>query len=83
MSLHGVLCSEQQKASVPTGIAEAAHEFHGMVLRQDPHDLAGHIASDGEGAEMIKMMESQLSEAPCSCPVTFPGLWLHQEVLAE
>lgn len=25
MSLHGVLCSEEQKASVPAGVAEAAH----------------------------------------------------------
>lgn len=54
-----------------------------MVLRQDPHDLTGHITSDGERTEVIKVMESQLSEAPCSGPVTLPGLWLHKEVATE
>lgn len=54
-----------------------------MVLRQDPHDLAGHIAADGERAEVIKIMESQLSEPPCGGPVALPGLWLHKEVVAD
>lgn len=54
-----------------------------MVLRQDPHDLTGHIAPDGERAEVIKVMDPQLSEAPCGGPVALPGLWLHEEVATE
>lgn len=54
-----------------------------MVLGQDLHDLTGHIASDGKGVEVVKIMEAQLSETPCSCPVTLPGLWLHKEVATE
>lgn len=54
-----------------------------MVLGQDLHNLIGHITSDGKGVEVVKIMEAQLSKTPCSCPVTFPGLWLHKEVVAE
>lgn len=54
-----------------------------MVLGQDLHNLIGHITSDGKGMEVIKVMESQLSETPCSCSVTLPRLWLHKEVAAE
>lgn len=54
-----------------------------MILGQDLHNLIGHITSDGKGVEVVKIMESQLSETPCSCPVTLPGLGLHKEVVAE
>jgi hypothetical protein len=83
MSLYGILCPEEQKASVPTGVAKTAYQFHAMVLGQDLHNLIGHITSDGEGVEVVKITESQLSEAPCSCPVTFPRLWFHKKVVAE
>lgn len=54
-----------------------------MVLGQDLYNLTGHITSDGKGMEVVKIVEAQLSKTPCSCPITFPGLWLHKEVVAE
>lgn len=54
-----------------------------MVLGQDLHNLCVHVPPDGQGVEVIEVMESELAETPCSCPVTLPGLWLHQQVVAE